>query len=178
MCGVKRGRFIIVLVLHPFNGLFSRRSWVSQYQKVKTSLDLNEAKDDGVLGCSGISWTICKQSAPRSRQITTPAPHRSIFIGWMLFLMPKGFYLEPGRWIWNEVTLLSFNCVNQYFDITGWVSGDVYGMWPVKTCTIYPNGCSLNNWRKKIEKQLAIQTHLQTSPKVDGYFLSVNSNAG
>ena len=27
---------------------------------------------------SGISWTICK-SAPRSRQITTPAPHHSVF---------------------------------------------------------------------------------------------------
>ena len=24
---------------------------------------------------SGISWTVCKQSAPRSRQITMPAPH-------------------------------------------------------------------------------------------------------
>ena len=36
---------------------------------------------------SGISWTICKQSAPRSRHITTPAPHHSIFTGWMLFLM-------------------------------------------------------------------------------------------
>jgi len=57
--------------LHPFNGLSSRTTWVSRYQKDKTSLDLNEARDDGVLGCSGISWTICKQSAPRSRQITT-----------------------------------------------------------------------------------------------------------
>jgi len=28
---------------------------------------------------SGISWTICKQSAPRSRQVTTPAPHHSNF---------------------------------------------------------------------------------------------------
>jgi len=27
---------------------------------------------------SGISWTICK-SAPRSRQITTPEPHHSVF---------------------------------------------------------------------------------------------------
>ena len=35
---------------HPFNGLFSRTSWVSQYQKGKTSLDLNEPRDDGVLG--------------------------------------------------------------------------------------------------------------------------------
>ena len=30
-------------------------------------------------GCSGISWTICKQSAPRSRQITTPTPHHSFY---------------------------------------------------------------------------------------------------
>jgi len=57
--------------------------------KGKTSLDLNKARDDGVLGCSGISWTICRQPAPRSRQITTSTPHHSIFTGWMLFLMPN-----------------------------------------------------------------------------------------
>jgi len=32
------------------NGLYSRTTWISQYQKGKTSLDLNEARDDGVLG--------------------------------------------------------------------------------------------------------------------------------
>jgi len=37
--------------------------------------------------CSGISWTICKQSAPCFRQITTPTPYHSLFTGWMLFLM-------------------------------------------------------------------------------------------
>jgi len=31
-----------------------------RYQKGKTSLDLNEARDDEVWGCSGIRWTICK----------------------------------------------------------------------------------------------------------------------
>jgi len=36
--------------LHPFNGLFSRKTWVSRYQKGKTSLDLYEGRDDGVLG--------------------------------------------------------------------------------------------------------------------------------
>ena len=41
------------------------------------------------MGCSGISWTICKQSAPHSRQITTPTPHHSISTGWMLFLTPN-----------------------------------------------------------------------------------------
>jgi len=34
-------------------------------------------KQETVTG-SGISWAICK-SAPRSRQITTPAPHHSVF---------------------------------------------------------------------------------------------------
>jgi len=38
------------LLLHPFNGLFSGTTWVSRYQKGKTSLDFNEARDDGVLG--------------------------------------------------------------------------------------------------------------------------------
>jgi len=66
----------------------------NRYQKGKTSLDLNEAdlneaRDDGGLGCSGISWTICTQSAPRTRQITTPTPHHSIFTGQMLFLTPN-----------------------------------------------------------------------------------------
>ena len=37
-------------------------------------------------GGSGISWTICKSFAPRSRQITTPVLHHSLFTGRMPFL--------------------------------------------------------------------------------------------
>jgi len=78
------------LLLQAFNGLFSGTTWVSRYQTGKISLGLNEVKDDGVLGCSGISWTICKQSAHRCRQITTPTPHHSqFFTGQMLFLTPN-----------------------------------------------------------------------------------------
>jgi len=40
------------------------------------------------VSCSGISWAICK-FAPRSRQITTPAPHHSVFTGRMPFLPPN-----------------------------------------------------------------------------------------
>ena len=54
---------------HPFNNLFPRTTWVSWYQKGKTSRDLKQATYDGVLGCSGISWTRCKQSVPCSRPI-------------------------------------------------------------------------------------------------------------
>ena len=68
---------------HPFNGLFSGTTWVSRYQKGKTNL-----KQETVSG-SGISWAICK-SALRSRQITTPAPHHSVFFtGRMPFLPPN-----------------------------------------------------------------------------------------
>ena len=37
---------------------------------------------------SGVSWAICK-SAPRSRQITMPVPHHSVFTGQMPFLLPN-----------------------------------------------------------------------------------------
>jgi len=40
---------LLLLLLHPFNGLFSRTTRVSRYKKGKTNLDSNEARDDGVL---------------------------------------------------------------------------------------------------------------------------------
>ena len=48
-------RLLLLLLLHPFSGLFSMTTWVRRYQEGKTSLDLDEARDDGVLGHSGIS---------------------------------------------------------------------------------------------------------------------------
>ena len=56
---------------------------------------------------SGISWATCK-SAPCSRQITTPAPHHSVFTGRMPFLTP------------NRVKALCSNChnVQQLTDIS------------------------------------------------------------
>jgi len=36
-----------LVLLHPFNGHFSRKTWVSRYQNGRTSLDLNETRDDG-----------------------------------------------------------------------------------------------------------------------------------
>jgi len=65
-------------------------TWVCWYQKGKTSLDLNKARDYGV---SGMQWhqrenmrTICKQYATHFREITTPTPCHS---GRMLFLTPN-----------------------------------------------------------------------------------------
>ena len=61
---------------HSFNGPFSGTAWVSRYEKGKPIWIL--PKQETVSG-SGISWAISK-SAPRSRQITTPAPHHSSFL--------------------------------------------------------------------------------------------------
>ena len=70
----------ILVLLHPVNSLSSRTTWVSWYQKGKTSLDLNEARDDGVWGWQWHQLDHkCKQSAPRSREITTPTPYNSTF---------------------------------------------------------------------------------------------------
>jgi len=60
---------------HPFNGPLSGTTRVSRYQKGKTNVDFAEAR---AVSGSGISWAVCKP-APRSRQITTPAPHHSVF---------------------------------------------------------------------------------------------------
>ena len=62
----------------------SRPLWAST-RKVKPIWIL--LKQETVSG-SGISWATCK-SAPRSRQITTPAPHHSVFTGRMPFLPPN-----------------------------------------------------------------------------------------
>ena len=73
---------------HPFNGHFSRTTRMSRYQKGMPIWIL--LKQETASG-SGISWAICK-SAPRSRQITMPAPttgHHSFFTGRMPFLPPN-----------------------------------------------------------------------------------------
>jgi len=56
---------------------------VSWYQISKTNLDFTETTNG-----SGISWAKCT-SASRSRQITMPEPHRSVFTGRMAFLPPN-----------------------------------------------------------------------------------------
>jgi len=60
------------ITTHPFNGLFSRKTWVSWRQKGNHS---GFYWSNRWWGGSGISWTICKSFVPRSRQITMPVPH-------------------------------------------------------------------------------------------------------
>ena len=86
---------------NPFNGPLSVTTQVSQYQKGKTNLDFAEARD------SEWQWhqlghVHCK-SAPRSRQITTPAPHHLVFTGRMPFLLPSQQHQSTEfDFLWNK----------------------------------------------------------------------------
>jgi len=60
---------------HTFNSPFPGLPGWACTRKVKPVWI--SLKQETVSG-SGISWAVCK-SAPRSRQITTPAPHHSVF---------------------------------------------------------------------------------------------------
>ena len=59
---------------HTFNGFFPGLPGSAGTRKVKPMWILLKQE---TVSDSGISWAVCK-SAPRSRQITTPAPHYSV----------------------------------------------------------------------------------------------------
>jgi len=67
-------RFIKYTHTHPFNGPFSGTTCVSRYQKDKINLDFTEARDG--------EWQWHQLGHIKvSIQITTPAPHHSVFYG-------------------------------------------------------------------------------------------------
>ena len=77
-CNHRRKIFYKKQHTHPFNGPLSGTTRVSRYQKGKSSLDFTEATDSE-WQWHQLSHVMCK-SAPRSTQITMPAPHRSVFL--------------------------------------------------------------------------------------------------
>jgi len=83
-------------------------------------------KQETVSG-SGISWAICK-SAPRSRQITTPAPHHSVFLqtGCPSCRPTNSVKALKGIWQWWAYTplwmllyIVSNCCLSLYLNISG-----------------------------------------------------------
>ena len=78
---------VIELLTHTqtLNSPFSGTTQVSQYQKGKTNLDFIEARDSEWQWHQLGVW----KYAPLCRQITTPAPHHSVFTGRMPFLPPN-----------------------------------------------------------------------------------------
>jgi len=85
----------LLILLHPFNGLFSRTTWASRYQKGRTSLDLKAIGDDGVLG-----WQLHQLDHMQTNCASLQADNRTntsslSFTGWMLFLTPDNSVKAP-----------------------------------------------------------------------------------
>ena len=64
---------VLLLQLQPFNGLFSRTTWVSRYQKGKTNLDFTGARE----------WVAVASAGPYASLHLAPdrQPHHSFFTG-------------------------------------------------------------------------------------------------
>ena len=89
---------------HPFNGPFSGTTQVSRYQIYKKPIWIL-LKQETVSG-SGISWDIYK-SANHSRQITTPAPHCSVYLQALPVAQPtasKHWRQKKTTWRWLSQT--------------------------------------------------------------------------
>jgi len=90
---------LLILFAFAFSALTLLVEWqegqttrVSRYQKGETN---------------GICWAICK-SASGSRQITTPAPHHSVFTDRMPFLPPNQQRQNTeGNTVVNTVDIIS-----------------------------------------------------------------------
>jgi len=89
------------LLLHLFNSLFARTTWVSRHQKGNHSGFYWSKRR---WGGSGISWATGKSFAPRSRQITTPVPHHSVFTGRMPFLPPHQQHQSTKGKLWGKLS--------------------------------------------------------------------------
>ena len=91
-------------------------------------------KQETVSG-SGISWAICK-SAFRSRQITMPAPHRSVF--YRPDVVPAAQPTASKHWrqtdgqtyIYGEWWLIAVLCTNPRDEVKAMLDGPVSAVWP------------------------------------------------
>ena len=77
---------LLSLLLRPINGLFSRTTQVSQYQKGKTNLDFTEARDSEWQWHQLGHMQVCISLQPDNH---TSTPLLSFFTGRMPFLPPN-----------------------------------------------------------------------------------------
>jgi len=117
--------------------------------KGKTSLDLNEARDNG-FRMRAIDWTIGKQSAHLSRQITTSTLHHSIFTGRMLFLAPNQQCqrLKAPLHAYNFMTVLKYSWHITHRQLSN--TGTIYHFL-TKGCSLFCRAsscCSLARFRR------------------------------
>ena len=76
---------LLLLLLQPFNGFFSRTTWVSRYQKGKTNLDFTGARDSEWQWHQLGHMPVCTSLQTDNHANTPPL----VFTGRMPFLLPN-----------------------------------------------------------------------------------------
>ena len=87
-------------ILQPFNGLFSRTTWVSRYQKGKTNLDFTGASDSEWQWHQLGHMQVCTSLQTDNHANTPPL---SFFTGRMPFLPPNQQRQSTEGCINNEI---------------------------------------------------------------------------
>ena len=109
---------------------------------------------------SGISWTICKQSAPRSRQITAPTPHQSIFTGRMLFLTPD----QQCQSTEGRIRILISIFSDQLDNACLYLFGEVVGMFELDVSDHAQSvGIRVYSGKQRPRQVLPLLSHLHTT---------------
>jgi len=86
---------------------------------------------------SGISWAVCK-STPRSRQITTPAPHHSVF--YRPDALPAAQPTASKHFIhWSTIHLERFDCTQWWCCSTNFLTYGTYYIQWTQMCTVQHN---------------------------------------
>jgi len=112
-------------------------------------------------GGSGISWTMCKSIAPRSRQITTPAPHHSVFTARIPFL-------PPNQQCQSTEAITLYTCEHVYkTQLSKRATSHFWADFKYSICTLY-NNVHLHNtlrssWIQGDHRALAYVTHVLQS---------------
>ena len=87
-----------LLLLHPFNGLFSRTTWVSRHQKGKTSEDLNRQE------IMGFGDAVASAGPYANNMYLAPGrqPHQHLIIQ---FHRPDGQQCQSTVVVWHAVEI-------------------------------------------------------------------------
>ena len=104
--------------IHPFNRPFYGTTQVSRYQKGKTNLDFTEARDSEWQWHQLGHMQVCTSL---HRQMTTPAPHHSVFsTSRMLFLPPNQHWCDSTQSQWTS----KIHCLTYYTSSSNTTHGE------------------------------------------------------
>ena len=123
---VRDSNNVLVLLLQPSNGLFSRTTWVSRYQKGKTNLDFTRAGDSEWQWHQLGHMQVCTSLQTDGHASTPPISFLQPF------LPPNQQCQSTDRMCKTEVVSCKLGCsvyfilislCLQCFDAVGWVTG-------------------------------------------------------